>query len=93
MVWCGAPHRPDSHHALHGLALLYFGPLCLEADEVGEVLEVEQQQLVAQVQEGQTLEHKPNGAHIAPTTGAGEDAISNVTSPCVMLQVGNLVDG
>lgn len=49
-------HRSDGDHSVQGFAVFYFASLCFDADQVSEVLKVEEQQVVAKVQERQTLQ-------------------------------------
>ena len=51
-----AAHCSDCDQSVHGLAVFYLASFCLDADQVSEVLEVEEQQVVAKVQERQTLQ-------------------------------------
>lgn len=51
----GSSHRADPHHSAEGFALSDAASLRLDADQVRQVLQVEEQQVVAKVQEGQTL--------------------------------------
>lgn len=48
-------HRADPQHSAQGFALSDPASLRLDADQVRQVLKVEEQQVVAKVQEGQTL--------------------------------------
>lgn len=45
----------DGDHSVQGGARFDLASFCLDADQVGEVLEIEEQQVVPKVQEGQTL--------------------------------------
>lgn len=45
----------DGDHSVQGGALFHPASFRLDADQVSQVLEIEEQQVVPQVQEGQTL--------------------------------------
>lgn len=51
-----SPHRSDGDQSVQGVAVFYFASLRLDADQVSEVLQVEEQQMIPKVQERQTLQ-------------------------------------
>lgn len=51
-------HRSDCDHSDQGFTIRYAASLRLDADQVSEVLKVEEQQVIAKVQERQTLQRR-----------------------------------
>ena len=54
-------HRSDCDQSVQGLTVFYFASFCFDADQVSEVLEVEEQQVIPKVQERQTLQGEKDG--------------------------------
>ena len=54
-VFIQTSHRSDCDHSVQGFTVFYFASFCLDADQVSEVLKVEEQQVIPKVQERQTL--------------------------------------
>lgn len=51
-------HCSDCDHSVQGFTVFYFASLRLDADQVSEVLQVEEQQVIPKVQERQTLQRE-----------------------------------
>lgn len=49
-------HRPDCDHSVQGLAVFDFASVRFDADQVGEVLKVEEQEVITEIQKRQPLE-------------------------------------
>lgn len=49
-------HRSDRDHSVQGFTVFDFASFCFDTDQVGEVLKVEEQQVIPKVQERQTLQ-------------------------------------
>lgn len=72
-------HRSDSDQSVQGFTVFYFASFCFDADQVSEVLKVEEQQVVAKVQERQTLQ--------------GEKKDNKSEKGCLSLDQGQIVLG
>lgn len=51
-------YSSDRDHPVYSVTVFNFASFCLDADQVCEVLKIEEQQLIAKIQEGQTLQRR-----------------------------------
>lgn len=51
-------HRSYSDQSTYGFTVFYFASFCFDADQVSEVLEIEDQQVIPKVQKRQTLQRE-----------------------------------
>lgn len=49
-------HRPDCDHSIQGLAVFDFASVRFDADQVSEVLKIEEQEVIPKIQKRQPLE-------------------------------------
>lgn len=74
-------HRSDGDHSVQGFTVFYFASFCFDADQVSEVLKVEEQQVVAKVQERQTLQGREDGQRVREgfvETDLGQRVLENI---------------